>query len=106
MCPFFVVAKPLGPLTPLITPKKPTPGESTLNRRSIDAAKSLALTEVPSEYFRPSRSLKLSLVPSAETFGMLSARYGSSVAPSEPETCLYPSRPSYTYQLICQAATV
>src|SRR5918911_4349162 len=40
-------------LAPTIWSKKPTPGESTLYRRSIDALKSLALTGCPFEYFRP-----------------------------------------------------
>jgi hypothetical protein len=71
MCPFFVVAKPLGPLTPLIDEKKPTPGESILNARSMLYLKSLALTEAPFEYFRFGRSVNFRSVPSAEMVGML-----------------------------------
>src|SRR3954453_12116336 len=76
MWPFFVVEN-WSP--PWIAEKKPTPGESTLYRRSIEARKSLALTGVPSEYFRLSRSWNLRSFPSAETVGMLFARYGTSV---------------------------
>ena len=81
-------ANPLDPLTPWMFEKNPTPGESTLNNRSIDARKSLAFTSVPSEYFSPSRSLKLTFLPSAEIFGIASARYGTSVAPAFPDSCL------------------
>ena len=49
MWPFFVVAKPFGPLTPEIAEKKPTPGESILNARSMLYLKSLALTGLPLE---------------------------------------------------------
>src|SRR5919202_6330650 len=52
MWPFFVFENVSAPW---IWSKKPTPGESTLYRRSIDALKSLAFTGVPFEYFRPLR---------------------------------------------------
>ena len=52
--PFFVLPNALAPT---MFPKKPTPGESTLNSRSMVALKSLALTAVPSEYLRPLRSV-------------------------------------------------
>ncbi len=56
MPPFFVFEKVSAPT---IWSKKPTPGESTLYSRSIDALKSLALTAWPFEYLRPSRSVNL-----------------------------------------------
>src|SRR5438876_12147400 len=69
MWPFLVVAKPFAPLTPEIAEKKPTPGESILNARSMLYLKSLALTGLPSEYFRFGRSVNFRSLPSAETFG-------------------------------------
>ena len=59
MWPFFVSAKPFEPPTPLISVKKPTPGESILNARSIVYLKSLAFTGFPLEYLRFGRSVKL-----------------------------------------------
>src|SRR5260370_1342453 len=85
--PFFVLENAVAPT---MFPKKPTPGESTLNRRSIVALKSLALTAVPSEYLRPLRRVSVYVLPSDETVGNACARYGTRVAPSGPYTCLYP----------------
>ena len=69
-------------------PKKPTPGESTWKSRSIVALKSLALTGAPFEYFSPFRRVSVYVLPSDETVGRFSARYGTIVAPSGPLTCL------------------
>ena len=88
MWPFFVVAKPFAPLTPEMAEKKPTPGESILNARSMLYLKSLALSGLPFEYFRFGRSVNFRSFPSAEIFGMLSARYGRSCAPAAPATWL------------------
>jgi hypothetical protein len=68
--------------------KNPTPGESTLKSRSIVARKSLALTVAPFEYLMPFRSVMVYVLPSDETVGSASARYGTIVAPSGPFTCL------------------
>src|SRR6476659_9506419 len=73
---------------PTMFPKNPTPGESTLKSRSIVAAKSLALTGVPSEYFRPFRRVIVYVLPPSVTLGTSCARYGTIVAPSGPFTCL------------------
>src|SRR5258707_14084848 len=87
-------------------PKKPTPGESTLKSRSMVAAKSLALMAVPSEYLRPLRSVKVYVFASVETFGRSFARYGTSVAPSGPFACLYPTSGRYTFHMIPHPSTV
>src|SRR3954454_3080774 len=73
---------------PTMFPKKPTPGESTLKSRSIDALKSLALTGVPSEYLIPLRRVIVYVLPPSVTFGRSCARYGTMVAPSGPLACL------------------
>jgi hypothetical protein len=54
---------------PTMFVKKPTPGESTRNRRLIAVLKSLALTGRPSEYLRPDRSVNLYVFPSAQICG-------------------------------------
>ena len=64
------------------------PASRPCKSRSIVAGKSLALTGVPFEYLMPSRSVNVYVNPSAETFGRSFARYGTSVAPSGPFTCL------------------
>ena len=56
MCPVFVFENCSAPTMPV---KKPTPGESTLKRRSIVERKSLALTGLPSEYVTPLRSVSV-----------------------------------------------
>src|SRR3954462_13750119 len=61
--PLFALSDPTMP------PKKPTPGESTLKSRTIDAVKSLAFTGVPSEYFRPLRRIIVYVLPPFVTFG-------------------------------------
>src|SRR5436853_9361 len=53
MWPSFVVAKPFAPLTPEMAEKKPTPGESILNARSMLYLKSLALSGLPFEDLLP-----------------------------------------------------
>ena len=45
--------------TPTMFEKKPMPGEFSTKSRMIVALKSLALIGVPSEYFRPLRSVNL-----------------------------------------------
>jgi hypothetical protein len=67
-----------------------------LKSRSIVYRKSLAFTGFPLEYFRPSRSVNLYVFPSAEMVGIFSARYGTSVAPPGPFSCLYPISPVHT----------
>jgi len=86
--------------------KNPTPGESIWNKRLIANLKSLAFTGFPSEYFKPERSFSLYVFPSDEICGMSSASAGTSVAPSGPLTCLYPSRLRYTFHMTAQPCTV
>src|SRR6266568_1988909 len=103
MSPFFVFENWSAPT---MFVKKPTPGESTRNRRLIAYLKSLAFTGVPFEYLRPERSVSLYVLPSEEICGMSFASAGTRVAPSGPETCLYPSRLRYTFHIACHPCTV
>jgi hypothetical protein len=88
----FVVMPLMSPLfalsAPTMPPKKPTPGESTLKSRMIDALKSLAFTGVPFEYLMPLRRVSVYRLFPFVTFGSDCARYGTIVAPSGPFTCL------------------
>jgi hypothetical protein len=56
--------------------------------RLIVCSKSLALTALPSEYFRPLRSFSLYVLPPFETSGIASARPGISCAPVAPASRL------------------
>src|SRR6476646_3016073 len=98
MWPLYFGPEAANASAPLTFEKRPILGDWSLKSRSIVAPKSLAFTGVPSEYFSPLRSFSLYVLPSAETFGMSCARYGTSVAPAGPLTCRYPISGRYEFQ--------
>ena len=79
--------------TPAIVDVNDENGPPRKFRRLIVFSKSEALTALPSEYFRPERSLKVYVILSAETVGIASARPGMRSAPAAPGSCLYVTRP-------------
>lgn len=103
MSPFLVCANRCAPTIPV---KKPLPGESTRNSRSIDAFQSLAFTKRPSEYSRRSRSVNRYVLPSSAISGRSSASAGMSVVPSGPLANSYVRGGTYAEARIAHESTL